>query len=275
MAKVINDRDAATLRRLPAFTVSTAARDNPLVRDMYDDEDDEDDGRGESSQISPGRPSWDEPTPGPSAPRNLRDRFAEFQGDASCTLEPAFGEGAAQRFRKEPAGGLHRPRPPHVLDSISGSFLDRGPALDAIPSIDGVQVEGLASIGVVLMQAQGQGVVVAELTPKGREMADVSKYVRSGDRVLEVDGQAVPWSLPVAEVEKLLVGAPGSATNVRLLRPFPASDTFARREMCNRKPENEECAEGVMYYINTVRWCPFLGHGSGWGDADKARILKS
>ena len=230
-----------------------------------------------ASQISPGQPSWFEPTPGPSAPRNLRDRFAEFEagGDASCTLEPAFQEGSAQKFRKEQAGGLHRPRPLQVLDSISGSFLDHGPALDAIPSVDSAQVQGLASIGVVLMQAQGQGVVVAELTPKGREMLDVSKYVRSGDRVLEVDGQAVPWSMPVAEVEKLLVGAPGSATNVRLLRSFPISDAFARREMCNRKHDNEECTEGVMYYINIVRWCPFLGHGSQWGDADKAHILKS
>ena len=32
---------------------------------------------------------------------------------------------------------------------------------------------------------------------------------------------------------------------------------------------------GFMYYINTVRWCPFLGHGSQWGDDDKAHILKS
>ena len=52
MARMLNDRDAATQRRLPAFTVSAAARDNPLVRDMYDDEDDEDDGRG-APQVCP------------------------------------------------------------------------------------------------------------------------------------------------------------------------------------------------------------------------------
>ena len=52
MARRINDREAETQRRLPAFTVSAAARDNPLVRDMYDDEDDEDDGRG-APQVCP------------------------------------------------------------------------------------------------------------------------------------------------------------------------------------------------------------------------------
>ena len=30
-------------RRAPAFTVSAAARDNPLVREMYDDEDEDED----------------------------------------------------------------------------------------------------------------------------------------------------------------------------------------------------------------------------------------
>jgi hypothetical protein len=52
MARRINNREAAKQRRLPAFTVSAAARDNPLVRDMYDDEDDEDDGRG-APQVCP------------------------------------------------------------------------------------------------------------------------------------------------------------------------------------------------------------------------------
>ena len=185
-------------RRAPAFTVSAAARDNPLVREMYDDEDeDEDDGRG-ASQV----PEVAETEPAPNAPpRDLRARF-EAGGDASTTftLEPAFQEGAAQRFRKEPAGGLHRSRPPQVIDSMSGSFLDPGRAQDAIPRVDGAQAEGLASVGLVLMQAKGQAPVVAELTPKGMEMSDVSKYVRSGDRIVQVDGQAVLWSMSVAEV---------------------------------------------------------------------------
>ena len=118
-----------------------------------------------------------------------------------------------------------------------------------------------------------QAPVVADLTPKGLEMSDVSKYVRTGDRIVEVAGQSVLSSTSVGEVEQLLVGAQGSAVSVRLLRPFPCSDVFARNEMLDRKPENQECEEGVMYYINAVRWCPYLGQGNKWDAALKERVL--
>lgn len=137
-------------------------------------------------------------------------------------LEPAFVD--RQQFKKVPAGGLNRQRPPHVLDSISAGYMDQGEQRDNIPGVDGGRAEGLASVGIVLMQARGQEPVVADLTPKGLENLDVRKFVRTGDRIVEVDGQFIAWSMPVADVEKLLVGATGSATNIRLLRPFPIED---------------------------------------------------
>jgi len=151
---------------------------------------------------------------------------APFAGGEGVMLEPAFAD--QQHFNKVPAGGLNRLRTKEVLDSMSGAagYVNQGAPHDEIPrvTVNGGHVEGLASLGLVLMQAKGQVPVVADLTPKGLEMSDVAKFVRAGDRIVEVGSQSIVWSMPVADVEKLLVGATGSACKVRLLRPFPISD---------------------------------------------------
>lgn len=59
------------------------------------------------------------------------------------------------------AGGLHRSRPPQVIDTISAGYRDHHSATpDDIPRVagpvEGASMQGLASIGVILMQAPGQ-----------------------------------------------------------------------------------------------------------------------
>ena len=288
-------------RPTPAYSVTASARDDPLVREMYDDED-------IVVCETMGDASTAEPryiVPPQQSPDIFVDRFgsdAMVQGlqstssrvtfqepygggeTGSLGVEPAFAD--RQKFRKVPAGGASRSRPPQVLERLTVTYVQPFLPKDApegeIPRVSesdiaeqaqGMRMEGLASIGVILMQANCTEPVVAGLTPKGREMSDVSKYVCPGDRVLQVNGQEVDSSTPVADVEKLLVGATGTPASVKLLRPFPLSDEFARQEFRNRKPENEECTDGVMYYINAVRWCPYLGRCNKWSEEDKRAIL--
>jgi len=48
---------------------------------------------------------------------------------------------------------------------------------------------------------------------------------------------------------------------------------FAREQMRKKSPDNAECEEGVMYYINAVRWCPYLGQGKEYSEDDRQAIL--
>jgi hypothetical protein len=276
------------MARKPAFSVSVRPRDDPLVAEMYDDDDDDDDVEAAMlTSASDGHTehrAGPEPEQAPSAQRSAEDDSARDalrdglrRTDVGiASMEPAFDD--RQQFKKVPAGGPSRSRPPQVLESMSSASHRPTPSdLPRVPSpSNGAGMDGLASVGLVLMQIPGQAPVVADLTPKGLEMSDVAKYVRTGDRVVEVNGVPVPPSMPVAEVEKLLAGVPGSAATVRLLRFIPGTDIYLRKEMSSKKPDNEECDEGVMYYINAVRWCPYLGQIYGaatWSAEDKQVIL--
>uniref|UniRef100_A0A7S4N9U9 PDZ domain-containing protein n=1 Tax=Guillardia theta TaxID=55529 RepID=A0A7S4N9U9_GUITH len=156
-----------------------------------------------------------------------------------------------------------RHRPSHVTDERWGSSFrprqEEGLVLPDYEKSENKHEGSQASVGVTLVKLEGRRPVVVDLTPRGREMAELTRKIASGDAIVGVGEFEVEEDTSLLDVERLLVGQRGSCVTVDLLRPFPLSDAHGRREMCRRDATAKEVKEGVVYSIQAVRFCSFLG----------------